>query len=152
MRAFLKLFITSFVCLAIIYGGYYFTSLMTKDVSATSYIVDLNLSPDTTITAASDTTLDIAASGPFCLFNGEDKINTICSTPDPRPGSPDATRLTTTLKAGKWLAFTPSGTNLYFESSLPLIYNRNDIFTAIIVDALLLAIFLILLIAVVSSE
>ncbi|HAN22316.1 TPA: hypothetical protein DCP77_00820 [Candidatus Collierbacteria bacterium] len=152
MRAFLKLFITSFVCLAIIYGGYYFTSLMTKDVSATSYIVDLNLSPDTTITAASDTTLDIAANGPFCLFNGEDKINTICSTPDPRPGSPDATRLTTTLKAGKWLAFTPSGTNLYFESSLPLIYNRNDIFTAIIVDALLLAIFLILLIAVVSSE
>jgi len=152
MRAFLKLFITSFVCLAIIYGGYYFTSLMTKDVSATSYIVDLNLSPDTTITAYFDTTLDIAANGPFCLFNGEDKINTICSTPDPRPGSPDATRLTTTLKAGKWLAFTPSGTNLYFESSLPLIYNRNDIFTAIIVDALLLAIFLILLIAVVSSE
>ena len=152
MRAFLKIFITSTVCLAIIYGGYHFTSLMTKDISATSYVMNPSVNPDATITAYSDTTLDIAANGPFCLFNGEDKINTICSTPDPRPGSPDATRLTTTLKAGKWLAFTPSETNLYFESSLPLIYNRNNIGGAIIVDAFLLLIIFLIFIVVTNSE
>ena len=152
MRTFLKIFGTSFLCIVIIYGGYSFTSQMTKDFSATSYSINPSVSRNATITAVSDTALDIAANGPFCIFNGEDKINTICSTPDPRPGSPDATRLTTTLKTGKWLAFSPGKTNLYFESNLPLIYNRNDVGGAIIIDAFLLLIILLVFAVAIASE
>ncbi|MFZ3068780.1 MAG: hypothetical protein WA052_00495 [Microgenomates group bacterium] len=154
MRAFLKVLITSLVCLAIIFLGYSITTEFTKNISATSFVFNLPAHPNITISAASDTPLDIAANGPFCLFKNEkSKIDVICSTPDPRPGTPNAVRLTTTLKTGKWLVFAPGrSTNLYLESDLPLVYNKNDFLSAIGIDAVLLFIIFIIVLMVAETN
>lgn len=139
MRALLRFFIILLVCLPIIYVGYFATVSLTGDISATSFFFNPSSHRNTTITASSDTPLDIAADGPFCLFRDENKVDVICSTPDPRPGSPNAAKLTTTLKTGKWSVFTTNkGIDMYLESDLPLVYNRHNVGAAIVIDVLLL--------------
>ncbi len=153
MRTFLILFFTSLFCLVIIPVGYFTTISLTKDIAAVNFSFNPSGHRNTTITASSDTPLDIAADGSFCLFRDGNKVDVICSTSDPRPGNPTLTRLTTTLKTGKWLVFSANkSTVMYLESDLPLVYNRHDIGAAIFIDVLLLLLVSLVLFMVAEAD
>lgn len=135
MRALLRLFIILFVCLPIAFLAYFTTTSLVGDIAAASFFFNPNSHRSATITASSDTSLDIAADGPFCLFRDGNKVDVICSTPDPRPGSPNAVKLTTTLKTGKWSVFAANkDIDMYLESDPPLVYNMHNIVTAVAID------------------
>lgn len=153
MRAFFRFFFTWLVCLIIVLGGYLTTASLTGNIAADSFFFNPNSHRSATITANSDTSLDIAANSSFCLFRDGNKVDVICSTPDPRPGSPNAVKLTTTLKTGKWSVFTANkDIDMYLESDPPLVYNMHNIVTAIVIDVILFLLLILIVFMVAEAN